>query len=47
MYMSKPYQEDELYKNIDTLLAKGRRHEPLRTAAEWFGALPVFGIKRP
>lgn len=24
MYMSKPYQEDELYKNIDTLLAKGR-----------------------
>ncbi len=24
MYMSKPYQEDELFKNIDTLLAKGR-----------------------
>jgi chemosensory pili system protein ChpA (sensor histidine kinase/response regulator) len=24
MYMSKPYQEDELYKNVDTLLAKGR-----------------------
>ena len=24
MYMSKPYQEDELYNNIDNLLAKGR-----------------------
>jgi len=24
MYMSKPYQEEELFKNIDTLLAKGR-----------------------
>jgi len=24
MYMSKPYQEDDLFKNIDTLLAKGR-----------------------
>jgi chemosensory pili system protein ChpA (sensor histidine kinase/response regulator) len=24
MYMSKPYQEEELFNNIDTLLAKGR-----------------------
>jgi chemosensory pili system protein ChpA (sensor histidine kinase/response regulator) len=24
MYMSKPYQEDELFRNVDTLLAKGR-----------------------
>jgi chemosensory pili system protein ChpA (sensor histidine kinase/response regulator) len=24
MYMSKPYQEDDLFKNIDTLLTKGR-----------------------
>ncbi len=24
MYMSKPYQEDDLFKNIDALLAKGR-----------------------
>ncbi len=24
MYMSKPYQEEELFKNIDTLLAEGR-----------------------
>ncbi len=24
MYMSKPYQEEELFQNIDTLLAKGR-----------------------
>ncbi len=24
MYMSKPYQEEELFKNIDALLAKGR-----------------------
>ncbi|MBI3545399.1 MAG: Hpt domain-containing protein [Gammaproteobacteria bacterium] len=24
LYMSKPYQEDELFKNIDALLAKGR-----------------------
>jgi len=26
MYMSKPYQEDELFNNIDTLLASGRAH---------------------
>ncbi len=25
-YMSKPYQEDELFKNIDDLLARGRPH---------------------
>jgi chemosensory pili system protein ChpA (sensor histidine kinase/response regulator) len=24
MYMSKPYQEEELFRNVDTLLAKGR-----------------------
>jgi chemosensory pili system protein ChpA (sensor histidine kinase/response regulator) len=27
MYMSKPYQEDELFKNIDTLLTNGRNAE--------------------
>jgi len=26
MYMGKPYQEDELFNNIDTLLASGRPH---------------------
>ena len=25
MYMSKPYQEDELFKNIDDLLARSRQ----------------------
>jgi chemosensory pili system protein ChpA (sensor histidine kinase/response regulator) len=24
MYMSKPYQEDELFRNIEALLKKGR-----------------------
>ena len=26
IYMSKPYQEDDLFRNVDTLLARGRPH---------------------